>query len=107
MARKLKLSGVPLSPLPAFAVHFYTSLGLGIGFLALIAAVEGRARDVFLLLTLACFIDATDGLLARYFRVADRTPQFDGRKLDDITDYLNYHFRGLLVGNSLPDFCSF
>lgn len=74
----------------AWAVHFYTSLGLVAGLLALIAIAEGRPRDVFIFLGLALWIDATDGMLAREWEVTIWTPRFDGRKLDDITDYLNY-----------------
>ena len=36
------------------------------------------------------FIDCTDGTLARRVRVKEVLPQFDGSKLDDIVDYLNY-----------------
>lgn len=76
----------------AWAVHFYTSLGLIAGLLALIAIAEGRPRDVFIFLGLALWIDSTDGMLARGWGVVTWTPNFDGRKLDDITDYLNYVF---------------
>jgi len=43
-------------------------------------------------LSLAIVIDATDGTLARAWDVKTYTPQFDGRKLGDITDYINYAF---------------
>ncbi len=76
----------------AYAVHFYTSLGLVAGLLAMMAVAEGRPRDVFIFLGLALWIDATDGMLARGWEVLVWTPRFDGRKLDDITDYLNYTF---------------
>ena len=79
-----------LPTIRAWAVHFYTSLGLIAGLLALIAVAEGRPRDVFIFLGLALWIDATDGMLARGWEVTVWTPRFDGRKLDDITDYLNY-----------------
>jgi phosphatidylcholine synthase len=79
-----------LNELRAWAVHAYTSLGLVLGFMALLATVEGRVRDIAILLTLAAIIDGTDGPLARWSGVTLWTPQFDGRKLDDITDYLNY-----------------
>jgi phosphatidylcholine synthase len=70
--------------------HTYTALGAVIGLMAMAAAAEHRVLDMFLLLTLACFIDATDGALARGFDVQHTTPRFDGRKLDDIVDYLTY-----------------
>ncbi len=41
-------------------------------------------------MALAVFIDATDGTLARSFRVKEILPWFDGDRLDDIVDYLNY-----------------
>lgn len=78
--------------LRAWSVHFYTSLGLVAGLLAMIAVAQGRPRDVFIFLGLALWIDATDGMLARGWEVTVWTPRFDGRKLDDITDYLNYTF---------------
>ena len=54
------------------------------------------------------FVDATDGLLARRFRVHERLPWFNGAKLDDIVDYVTYVFvpalivwRALLVPDAL------
>jgi phosphatidylcholine synthase len=41
-------------------------------------------------MALATFIDATDGQLARRFNVKQVLPQFNGARLDDIVDYLNY-----------------
>jgi phosphatidylcholine synthase len=76
----------------AWAVHLYTSLGNIAGFLALIAVTDNRPRDVFIYLAIAIFIDSTDGALARAWDVSRWTPTFDGRKLDDITDYLTYVF---------------
>jgi phosphatidylcholine synthase len=76
----------------AWLVHAYTALGLPCAFLALLAAYEGRARDVFLILLLAIAIDGTDGPMARKFDVKKWTPHFDGRKLDDIIDYMTYTF---------------
>ncbi len=48
----------------------------------------------------AVLIDATDGTFARKFRVKDVVPHIDGRKLDDIVDYLNYTFLPLLMVGS-------
>jgi phosphatidylcholine synthase len=76
----------------AWLVHLYTSLGLAVGFMALLAIHAGEAQQAFLWFGLALFIDATDGTLARACDVKRWTPHFDGRKLDDITDYLNYTF---------------
>lgn len=76
----------------AWLVHFYTALGTVFGLLALIAIDEGRAFEAFILLSLTVLIDGTDGALARAWNVVRWTPRFDGRKLDDITDYLTYVF---------------
>ncbi|MGQ0601924.1 MAG: CDP-alcohol phosphatidyltransferase family protein [Anaerolineales bacterium] len=81
-----------LRTLRAWAVHLYTSLGNIAAFLALIAIADDRPRDVFIFLALAIFIDSTDGVLARAWDISRWTPNFDGRKLDDITDYLTYVF---------------
>ena len=78
--------------LSAWSVHLFTSLGLVAGFLALLAIIDLDISRALLFLAIALFIDATDGSLARKADVKRWTPQFDGRKLDDITDYLNYTF---------------
>ena len=76
----------------AWLVHFYTSLGLICGLLALVAIWQNDPQAVFVYLGIALFIDATDGTLARTYKVKTYAPGLDGRKLDDITDYLNYAF---------------
>jgi len=81
-----------MATIRAYAVHFYTGLGLVAALLAVIATADGRARDVFVFLGIALWIDSTDGMLARGWEVLRWTPRFDGRKLDDITDYLTYTF---------------
>lgn len=81
-----------LLTLRAWGVHFYTSLGLVAGFFALRALLAHAAQQFFIFLAIALWIDATDGTLARRWDIRRWTPGFDGRKLDDITDYLNYTF---------------
>ena len=76
----------------ARAVHIYTSLGLPCAFLALLSAQAGQPRIAFIVLLVAILIDGTDGPLARRWDVKRWTPNFDGRKLDDIIDYLTYVF---------------
>lgn len=78
-------------------MHAYTALGLPLAFMALVSAISGQARDCFLWLLAACVIDGTDGPLARRFEVRRWTPSFDGRKLDDITDYLTYVFVPMIL----------
>lgn len=41
-------------------------------------------------MALAVLIDASDGTLARLVRVKEQIPWFDGDRLEDIVDYLNY-----------------
>ena len=76
----------------AWAVHFYTALGLVAGLMAIDAIYRGEAQHVFIWLAVAAFIDATDGTLARRFEVKRWASQFDGCLLDNIIDFLNYTF---------------
>lgn len=84
----------------AWCVHFYTALGLVIAALVAVLLVRGGAdafRACFGLMVAATFIDATDGTLARRIRIKTVLPHFDGRRLDDLTDYLTYTFLPLLL----------
>jgi phosphatidylcholine synthase len=54
-------------------------------------------RGAFWLMFLATLIDATDGTLARMIRIKEVLPGFDGRKLDDIVDFLTYVALPLLL----------
>jgi phosphatidylcholine synthase len=76
--------------LAAWAVHFYTGLGAVIALLAWQATAQSQYGLAFVWMAVALFIDCTDGTLARRVRVKEILPQFDGSKLDDIVDYLNY-----------------
>lgn len=78
----------------AWCVHFYTSLGIIVGLLAIISITGDppNPKLFFALLGLALIIDGTDGKLARAWKVTTYAAQLDGRKLDDITDFLNYAF---------------
>ena len=83
----------------AIVVHLYTASGV---LLALFVAMElcGPAPDprrIFLALTAAVVIDATDGTLARRWEVKRVLPAINGRIIDDIVDYLTYTFLPLLL----------
>ena len=78
--------------LRAWFVHFYTSLGLIAGLLAMRAIIEGNVKQVFLFLALALWLDASDGPMARRWDTKQWASKIDGRRLDDIIDYLNYTF---------------
>lgn len=74
----------------AWCVHFYTSLGLAAAAGIAVLVVRASYRGAFVLMLIATLIDATDGILARRCRVKEVLPGFDGRRLDDIVDFLTY-----------------
>lgn len=74
----------------AWGVHLYTAIGAPLGLIALVASGQGWFSLAFACMAVATFIDATDGQLARRVDVKAVLPQFDGARLDDIVDYLNY-----------------
>jgi phosphatidylcholine synthase len=74
----------------AWAVHLYTGSGAVIALLTLFAIFRGEVRTAFAWMILSHVIDGTDGALARRFEVKKVLPHFDGSRLDDIVDYLNY-----------------
>jgi phosphatidylcholine synthase len=81
----------------AWVAHLYTASGAVVALLAAAMTFAHDFRGAFLFLVLACFIDSTDGVLARAVRVKERLPDFDGAKLDDIVDYLTYVFVPALI----------
>jgi len=79
--------------LAAWLVHCYTAAGLvaAAGMAVLIARGGDESfRWAFVLMVAATAIDSTDGWLARKARVKDVLPEFDGRTLDDLTDFHTY-----------------
>lgn len=80
-----------------YLVHAYTAAGLLCAVLATDAILDGDYRLAFVWMIVAVAIDATDGTLARRYRVRQVVPHIDGRKLDDIVDYVNYTFLPLLM----------
>ena len=81
----------------AFAVHLYTASGAVLALLIALAAFQGKVFSALWLGLIALIIDGTDGWLARRFRVKEILPWFDGRRLDDIVDYLIYVFAPILL----------
>jgi phosphatidylcholine synthase len=81
----------------AWLAHVYTGLGAAVGLAAALSVIAGRYREAFVWLGVQILIDATDGLLARWLRVKERLPDFDGARLDDIIDYLCYVFIPVLL----------
>jgi phosphatidylcholine synthase len=83
-----------------WCVHFYTALGLVCAAGIAVAIVEGGPaafRWAFVLMLLATLIDATDGTFARAVRIREAVPNFDGRRLDDIIDFITYTALPLLL----------
>lgn len=74
----------------AWLVHLYTASGAVIAFFALLLIEQAKFQDAFWLMALAVLIDASDGTFARMVRVKELIPWFDGNRLEDIVDYLNY-----------------
>src|SRR5437016_2396417 len=87
------MNGTTASPIRralAWSVHLYTALGSVAALESLRATVAGDARAAFFWMAIALAIDSSDGVLARTVRVKEVVPTYDGAKLDDIIDYLNY-----------------
>lgn len=77
----------------AWGVHLYTAMGLVASAAIAVLIVRGTPEAfvwAFVLMAVATFIDATDGTFARKVKVKEVTPGFDGRRLDDLVDFLTY-----------------
>jgi phosphatidylcholine synthase len=83
-------------PLPrwvAWIAHAYTALGLVLAAgmaVCIIRGTDQAFRLTFVLMVVACLVDATDGSLARRLKVKQLLPNFDGAKLDDLIDFLTF-----------------
>ncbi len=74
----------------AWTIHLITASGAVLGVLALLAVSQGDFPHAALLMLAALAIDSIDGTLARAIGVGGVLPRIDGRRLDDLVDYLNY-----------------
>jgi len=86
----------------AWCVHIYTGSGLILAaWITQLLAEPDRTPETyrlcFLLMLVAVVIDATDGTLARWVRIKEAVPEFDGRRLDDLVDFLMYTCLPLLL----------
>lgn len=75
-----------------YLVHLYTASALVASVLAILWVLEGRYAAALLALAAAVVIDATDGTLARRYRVARTAPAVDGALLDNLVDFVAYVF---------------
>lgn len=92
----------------AYLVHLFTASGVAFAFLAMAEVVQADLdpRWVFAWLTLAVFIDAADGPLARLWDVKLYASRILGATIDLIVDYLTFTFIPLILVwqmNWLPD----
>jgi phosphatidylcholine synthase len=83
------MSSIP-SRAAAWAVHAFTASGAVMGLASLHATAGGDFRAALLWMIAATAVDAVDGWLARLARVSETLPEIDGRRLDDIVDYVTY-----------------
>jgi phosphatidylcholine synthase len=83
------MSSIP-SRAAAWAVHAFTASGAVMGLASLVATVQGDYRGAFLWMIAATAVDGVDGWLARLARVGELAPGLDGKRLDDIVDYVTY-----------------
>ena len=74
----------------AWGVHLLTASGAVLGALAIVATRAGELARAALLMLAALLIDSVDGTLARKVGVSEVLPRIDGRRLDDMVDYLNF-----------------
>jgi len=70
--------------------HLVTASGLLFGFLSIAAIFESQHRTALIWMTAAVVSDAVDGTLARKLKSANKLPDFNGKMLDEIVDYITY-----------------
>lgn len=76
----------------AWAVHAFTMTGVVWAGLATLALMNNEIKTMWLWLSVALLVDSVDGTLARKADVTKWAPNFDGRTLDNIVDYMTWTF---------------
>ncbi len=74
----------------SWGVHLFTAMGGVLGGLALLEISFGRLDVATIYMLLALSIDSMDGAFARMVGVTRHLPQMNGRRLDDMVDFLNF-----------------
>jgi phosphatidylcholine synthase len=90
----------------AFAVHLFTAAGAAFALAALVYAARAQWSGMFLCLGAALIVDAIDGTLARYLKVAEVLPRWSGDVLDFVVDFVTYVFvpaYAITTGQLLPE----
>jgi len=72
------------------AVHLLTATGAVWGLFAIFAILDENLPLAMIYMLVALAIDSVDGFFARRLGVREHAPRIDGRRLDDIVDYLNF-----------------
>lgn len=91
------MASLPRQRIPAWLVHLYTASGAVLSAWAVLAVIARDFRLAWLLIAITIGIDSTDGFLARRFHVKTVLPGIDGRRLDDIVDYLCWVFVPVVI----------
>jgi phosphatidylcholine synthase len=81
-----------MSRIPVWTIHLLTASGAAFALGAAVAAARESWQLVFICLGAALIVDGVDGPLARWLKVSERLPWFDGAALDFVVDYVNYVF---------------
>lgn len=90
----------------AWSVHVFTASGAIVGLLALVAISRRQWQQAMGWLFLAFLIDALDGTLSRAAEVKRVLPDFDGRMLDYVIDFVTFVIAPTLLlyeSNLLPE----
>jgi phosphatidylcholine synthase len=74
----------------AMLVHVFTASGLIAGFMALLAINESSWQEAALWMLLAQLIDGVDGTFARWWRIRELLPGYDGKTIDFVVDFFTY-----------------
>jgi phosphatidylcholine synthase len=74
----------------AWLVHLYTASGICFGFLALKSLSLFNYRVAMIWLLICLFVDSTDGILARSFKVKKALPWLNGKRMDTLVDFIAY-----------------
>lgn len=73
-----------------YLVHAYTASTLLFAAVAMQSILEERYQLALLAMAATVIIDATDGTMARRYRVAETARRIQGELLDNIVDFLSY-----------------
>jgi phosphatidylcholine synthase len=80
----------------SWGVHLFTATGGVLGALALLELSWGSIDRAAILILVALSIDSMDGAFARLVGVTEHLPYMNGRRLDDMIDFLNFVVVGVV-----------